>query len=116
MFADGLAIVSLFTLQDIITSKIVDMKKITYCIIILLPIVTNAQKNYTQLLDQYLLAQMKVNGFSGSVLVIKQNKIKYSLKKDTAMLTENGIFPTHRKPNFASALSPNNLPRLVFCN
>ncbi len=75
MFADGLAIVSLFTLQDIITSKIVDMKKITYCIIILLPIVTNAQKNYTQLLDQYLLAQMKVNGFSGSVLVMKQNKV-----------------------------------------
>jgi CubicO group peptidase (beta-lactamase class C family) len=51
------------------------MKKISFYIIIFLPIVIDAQKNYTQLLDQYLQAQMKVNAFSGSVLVMKQNKV-----------------------------------------
>jgi CubicO group peptidase (beta-lactamase class C family) len=49
------------------------MKKII--IFILLPFTLQAQKNYTQLLDQYMIAQNQVKGFTGTVLVMKQNKV-----------------------------------------
>jgi CubicO group peptidase (beta-lactamase class C family) len=50
------------------------MKKITFCFIILLPVITTAQKDYALLMDQFLGAQKKVNDLSGSVLIMKQNK------------------------------------------
>src|SRR5689334_18588328 len=49
------------------------MKKIF--LFLLLPFSLAAQKNYPQLLDQYMQAQSDVRGFSGTVLVMKQNKI-----------------------------------------
>lgn len=44
-------------------------------ILLLFPLPLLAQKNYPELLDQYLQAQSSVKGFSGSVLVAKQNSI-----------------------------------------
>jgi len=49
------------------------MKKILF--LFLLPITLVAQKNYPQLLDQYMQAQSTIRGFSGAVLVMKQNKV-----------------------------------------
>jgi len=49
------------------------MKKII--LLILLPFTLQAQKNYTQSLEKYMDAQMKIKGFNGVVLVAKQNKI-----------------------------------------
>ncbi len=49
------------------------MKKLL--LIIFLPLAISAQKNYPQLLDQYMQAQNQVKGFTGTVLVMKQNKI-----------------------------------------
>ena len=49
------------------------MKKILF--LLLLPVVSVAQKNYPQLLDQYMQAQTTIRGFSGAVLVMKQNKV-----------------------------------------
>ena len=49
------------------------MKKILF--LFLLPITLAAQKNYPQLLDQYMQAQTTIRGFSGAVLVMKQNKV-----------------------------------------
>ncbi|HLK29210.1 MAG TPA: serine hydrolase [Puia sp.] len=49
------------------------MRKIL--LLLLLPASLSAQKNYQQLLDQYVQAQMSVKGFSGSVLVMKQNNV-----------------------------------------
>ena len=49
------------------------MKKIL--LIILLPLTISAQKNFPQLLDQYMQAQNQVKGFTGTVLVMKQNKV-----------------------------------------
>jgi CubicO group peptidase (beta-lactamase class C family) len=49
------------------------MKKILFLLFV--PIVLTAQKNYPQLLDQYMQAQTDIRGFSGTVLVMKQNKV-----------------------------------------
>ena len=53
--------------------NISDMKKILF--FLLLPLTSVAQKNYQQLLDQYMQAQTTVRNFSGAVLVMKQNKV-----------------------------------------
>ena len=42
--------------------------------ICLLPFAVAAQKNYPQMLEQYMQAQNQVKGFTGTVLVMKQNK------------------------------------------
>jgi CubicO group peptidase (beta-lactamase class C family) len=49
------------------------MRKILF--LLFLPLALVAQKNYPQLLDQYMQAQTNVRGFSGTVLVMKQNKV-----------------------------------------
>lgn len=49
------------------------MRKILF--LFLIPLVTTAQKNYPQLLDQYMQAQADIRGFSGTILVMKQNKV-----------------------------------------
>ncbi|MDP9229294.1 MAG: serine hydrolase [Bacteroidota bacterium] len=49
------------------------MKKIL--LLLLLPLSLAAQKNYPKLLEQYMQAQMNIRGFSGAVLVMKQNKV-----------------------------------------
>jgi CubicO group peptidase (beta-lactamase class C family) len=48
------------------------MKKVL--IFLLLPVILSAQKDYTSLLEQYMQAQASVKGFSGPVLVMKNNK------------------------------------------
>ncbi len=49
------------------------MKKIF--LLLLLPIYVSAQKNYSLELDKYAQAQMNIKGFSGAVLVVKQNAV-----------------------------------------
>lgn len=49
------------------------MKKILF--LLFAPVILTAQKNYPQLLDQYMQAQTDIRGFSGTVLVMKQNKV-----------------------------------------
>ncbi len=46
-------------------------------LILLLPIVLSAQKNYPVLLDSYMHAQVNVNEFTGTVLVARKGKIIY---------------------------------------
>ncbi len=46
-----------------------------FFILLLLPFALTAQKNYPQLLDQYMQAQNRVKGFTGAVLVMKRNKV-----------------------------------------
>ncbi len=57
------------------------MKK--FFLFLLLPLSLTAQKNYPQLLDQYMQALTDVRDFSGTVLVMKQNKVL--LKKGYGM-------------------------------
>ena len=49
------------------------MKKIIF--LLLIPVMVSAQKNYSDQLDKYVLAQMSINGFSGAVLVMQKNKV-----------------------------------------
>ena len=49
------------------------MKKVL--LILLLPLSLAAQKNYSQLLEEYMQAQLTVKSFNGAVLVMKQNKV-----------------------------------------
>ncbi len=44
-------------------------------LLLLFPFAATAQKNYAQLLEQYMQAQNQVKGFTGTVLVMKQNKV-----------------------------------------
>ena len=44
-------------------------------LLMLLPLLSPAQKNHAQILDQYMKAQTSIKGFSGSVLVVQKNKI-----------------------------------------
>jgi CubicO group peptidase (beta-lactamase class C family) len=44
-------------------------------LLLLLPFSLAAQKNYSQELDKYVQAHTSVKGFSGTVLVMKQNKV-----------------------------------------
>ncbi len=46
-----------------------------FLILLLFPIALSAQKNYPQLLDQYMTAQNQVKGFTGAVLVMQKNKV-----------------------------------------
>jgi len=57
------------------------MKKII--LLLLLPFTLAAQKNYPQLLDEYMQALTNIKDFSGAVLVTKQNKVL--LKKGYGM-------------------------------
>jgi CubicO group peptidase (beta-lactamase class C family) len=45
-----------------------------FFILLLLPFTIAAQKNYTSLLDQYMLAQNQFKGFTGTVLVMQKDK------------------------------------------
>ena len=49
------------------------MKKILT--LMLFPITLMAQKNYTELLEKYMQAENQIKGFTGSVLVMKNNKV-----------------------------------------
>jgi CubicO group peptidase (beta-lactamase class C family) len=51
------------------------MKKILF--LLMLPSLLKAQKNYPELLDQYMQAAVEINQFSGSVLIAKGDKIIY---------------------------------------
>ena len=57
------------------------MKKIL--LFLLMPVTLFAQKNYPKLLEEYMQAQVDVKGFSGAVMVMKQNKML--LKKGYGM-------------------------------
>src|SRR5215510_10535673 len=57
------------------------MKK--FFLFLLLPVTLTAQKNYSKLLEEYMQAQTDVKDFSGTVLVMKQNKVM--LKKGYGM-------------------------------
>ena len=43
--------------------------------LLLFPLALSCQKNYTQLLEKYMQAEASIKGFSGAVLVMKQNKV-----------------------------------------
>ncbi|MEN9685505.1 MAG: hypothetical protein RLZZ28_1291 [Bacteroidota bacterium] len=49
------------------------MKKLF--ILLLFPLAIHAQKNYSQILDQYMQAQNQFKGFTGAVLVMKGNEM-----------------------------------------
>ena len=49
------------------------MQKIFF--ILLLPISLAAQKNYSESLEKYMQAITDVKGFSGAVMVVKQDKV-----------------------------------------
>lgn len=51
--------------------------RVLFSFLLLLSLVSKAQKNYPSLIDQYLHAQAKVNDFSGAVLVAKNDKVIY---------------------------------------
>src|SRR6185312_17357882 len=51
------------------------MKKLFF--LLLLPTFLKAQKNYPELIDQYMQAAVAVNQFSGSVLIAKGDNIIY---------------------------------------
>ena len=57
---------------------------------LVLPIKSVGQKNYGLAIDKYMQAQVKVNEFSGVVLVTQKDKIIY--KKHLDMLTGNGKY------------------------
>jgi CubicO group peptidase (beta-lactamase class C family) len=46
-----------------------------FFLLLLFPASLIAQKNYPQLLEEYMQAQTNVKGFSGAVIVMKQNKV-----------------------------------------
>lgn len=52
------------------------MRKLPF-LILLLPFAVFAQKNYTSQFDNYMKAQMEVNGFSGNVLVAQRGNFIY---------------------------------------
>src|SRR3978361_1602168 len=72
------------------------MKKLF--LLFLLPLSTNAQKNYPALLDSYMQAAATVNNFNGNVLVAKSGNIIYQKSfghKDKGAkhrLTSNSMF------------------------
>jgi CubicO group peptidase (beta-lactamase class C family) len=67
-------------------------------ILILFPCVLTAQKNYPQLLDQYMQAQNKIKGFTGAVLVMKQDKIL--LRKGYGMADREWNIPNTPETKF----------------
>jgi CubicO group peptidase (beta-lactamase class C family) len=52
------------------------MKKI-YFIFLLFPILSHAQKNYPELLDKHMQAELKVKEYNGTVLVVQKGKTIY---------------------------------------
>jgi CubicO group peptidase (beta-lactamase class C family) len=72
------------------------MKKII--ILLLLPFALSAQKNYTQLLEKYMDAEMKFKGFTGAVLVMKQNKVL--LKKGYGLADREWNIPNTPETKF----------------
>jgi CubicO group peptidase (beta-lactamase class C family) len=52
-------------------------KCIFVCLIVIVPFIVSAQKNYAALLDRYMQAYAKVHDFSGAVLVAKKGKVIY---------------------------------------
>ena len=52
------------------------MKKI-YFVLLLFPLLSNAQKNYPELLDKYMQAELKVKEYNGTVLVVQKGKTIY---------------------------------------
>ncbi len=44
-------------------------------LLLLFPLAASAQKNYPQLLDQYMIAEQNVKGFTGTVLVMQKGKV-----------------------------------------
>ncbi|HKC34492.1 MAG TPA: serine hydrolase [Chitinophagaceae bacterium] len=65
------------------------MKKIF--MLMVMPFSLAAQKNYPQLLEQYMKAQMNIRDFSGTILVMKQNKVL--LKKGYGMADREWNIP-----------------------
>jgi CubicO group peptidase (beta-lactamase class C family) len=55
------------------TTAILYMKKII--VFLFLPISIAAQKNYPAMLEKYMDAQSRFKGFTGTVMVVKQNKV-----------------------------------------
>lgn len=72
------------------------MKKLVF--ILLLPLAVSAQKNYSQLLEQYMSAQNQVKGFTGTVLVMKQNKVL--LRKAYGMADREWSIPNTPETKF----------------
>ncbi len=52
------------------------MKKI-FLLFVLLPVFAGAQKNYPQLVDNYMQAELKVKEYNGAVLIVKKGKPIY---------------------------------------
>ena len=49
------------------------MKKI-FLLFVLFPVFAGAQKNYPQLVDNYMQAELKVKEYNGAVLIVKKGK------------------------------------------
>ncbi|MGB2702780.1 MAG: serine hydrolase domain-containing protein, partial [Chitinophagaceae bacterium] len=52
------------------------MKKI-FLLFVLFPVFAGAQKNYPQLVDNYMQAELKVKEYNGAVLIVKKGKPIY---------------------------------------
>lgn len=72
------------------------MKKLI--LVLLLPLSIAAQKNYSKLLDDYMLALTNVKDFSGAVLVMKQGKVL--LKKGYGMADREWNIPNTTDTRF----------------
>lgn len=72
------------------------MRKIIF--FLFLPFFARAQKNYENLLDQYMQAQMNVKGFSGVVLVAKGNRVL--LKKGYGLANREWNIPNTVETKF----------------
>ncbi len=72
------------------------MKK--YLILLLLPFTLTAQKNFPQLLEQYMQAQHTVKGFTGTVLVMQKNKVL--LRKGYGMANREWNIPNTPETKF----------------
>ena len=67
-------------------------------LLLLLPLSVVSQKNYTQELDKFMQAHTNIKGFSGSVLVMKQNKVL--LKKAYGMADREWNIPNTTDTKF----------------
>ena len=67
-------------------------------LLLLLPFTVTAQKNYPQLLDQYMTAQNKIKGFTGAVLVMQKNKVL--LRKGYGMADREWNIPNTPETKF----------------
>jgi CubicO group peptidase (beta-lactamase class C family) len=67
-------------------------------LLLLLPLSLAAQKNYSQELDKYMQAHTNAKGFSGTALVVKQNKVL--LKKGYGMADREWNIPNTTDTKF----------------